>query len=149
MSTTIHGPGEASPEPTRTSVHGDEIEATDFEDAVVGYLEDQGLKVERDVAVPESGPLFDPEPYRIKTPVFDNLSSDKLAVAFGGMIELDATDEDDLALFDRLQLGKPFTFTAHAYVQAKQGSYKENADGEVSVAGKALLKIHSLTLQDS
>ncbi len=138
MSTTIHGPGDPTPQVEA------EPDIPTLQDDFDSVLETD--KIER--MTPAEEALFDPKPYKLRTPVFDNLSSDKLILSLGGPIELDPTNPDDIALFERFTLGRPVTLTVHGYTAVKQGSYREDAEGAVTVTGKAAVKLHSLTLQD-
>lgn len=147
MSTTIHEPGEATPE--TPVVHNTPVEtvdeiapATEKFDVVAAEVE----QAEYDgifSQVPDDQ-LFDPKPFTAKPPIFDNLAADKLTIGLAGSVELDAALQDDLDLFDALRLGKPLRLTVHGYVSGKNATYKENADGEVSVSGKAVLKVHTI-----
>lgn len=169
MTTTVHGPGDPTPqtdvEPeNKTGVsldatEGDEafftslsaVEEPEIEVASVTIVDADGA--ETDIAHllndEKNEPLFDPAPFKTATPVFDNLASDKLIISLGGPIELDPTDPEDIALFENFMLGRSVNLQVHGSVVGKAGTYKEDADGQVTVTGKAGVKIHSLTLQGS
>lgn len=135
MSTTIHGPGAATPE--TPLVHSQPVE--DVSDGAASEAVPQ--------AEPElEAPLFDAQPWTLTPPLFDDLAANLIRIGFSGTIDLDPTLEEDLALYERLSLGRPVSLTVHGYTSAKQGSYKEDAEGEVTVTGKAVVKVHSVDL---
>ena len=143
-STTVSGPG-STPIESLASNPPDENEPDIFAPEVEAVLDELVAEGLVEVVTEE---LFDAGSYRIETPTFDNLASDKLILSLGGPLELDATNPDDLALWENFMLGKSVSLLVHGSVVGKTGSYKENADGEVTVTGKAAVKIHSLTLQN-
>lgn len=144
MTTTVHGPGDRSPQADETQVTN-MIEADEAEHAARQEAGEWPYGEEPEAVVSEA--LFDPAPFKTSTPVFDNLASDKLVISLGGPIELDPTDPEDIALFENFMRGRSVNLQVHGSVVGKAGTYKEDADGAVTVTGKAAVKIHSLTLQ--
>lgn len=155
MSTAVHGPGDPGPQTPnpQAEVESDRLDAIIAGDAqehaareAAGewpYGEEPEATVSEPL-IPDEPVLFDRAPYRTPTPHFDDLASDKLLVLFGGGIEYDPTNPDHIEEFEALTLGRPVTITVAGYVQAKTGTYKETAEGAVTVTGKAQIKIDSI-----
>lgn len=80
-------------------------------------------------------------------PRIDGQGADELVIAFSGSVKFPADDADGIALFKDLRLGKWVDLHVSGHVAARQGSYKEKADGETVIAGKSTIRIDSLTLK--
>ncbi len=87
--------------------------------------------------------LFDNSAY-LAVPVIDKQPTDSLVIAFSGSVKYEASDPDGRALFAALALGKPVELRVAGFVAAKQGAYKENAEGESTVSGKATVKVDTV-----
>ncbi len=87
--------------------------------------------------------LFDPQAYDA-TPVLDGQATDELVIAFSGSVKFAAGDEDGRTLFESLRLGKLVDLNVGGFVSGKAGAYKENAEGESTVTGKATVKVTDL-----
>lgn len=156
MSTTIHGPGEAA-----TATDGEEAEL----DVQAGGRngdgpDDGGRKVQvDDNPDPEKpGEMFAGSAFELDKVYIDDQAADGLVIAFGGSVKLADSDnpatEEDVAFFNDLALGKSVELSLwvpgrdpiriSGRIAAKSGAYKENAEGESTVTGKATVKVNSL-----
>ena len=83
--------------------------------------------------------------------MLDGQATTELQVTFAGGVKFEATDENAQKLFASLRLGRWVELRVAGFVSSKQGGYKENAEGESTVTGKAAVKItdmHVLAPED-
>jgi hypothetical protein len=70
-------------------------------------------------------------------------------LAFGGSIELDRTDQDDLDLLERFKLGEDVALAVTAKVAGKGfGHALKGEDEEKVVTHRIALKVHSLDVPE-
>jgi hypothetical protein len=89
--------------------------------------------------------LFDPHAYDT-TPVLDGQATDTIQITLGGGVKLAASEDEAWKLFKALRLGRWVDLRVSGFVAAKQGSYKENKDGESQVVGKVTVKAVDVSL---
>ena len=84
--------------------------------------------------------------YQLEIPGMDGYRADKLTVSFGGGVELQVTDVDDLNFLKTLELGKNVSLTIEAVVVRKAHTLtpgNETTDAQLGYG--VALKVHSLT----
>lgn len=88
--------------------------------------------------------IFDPAPYDLPIPSLDGQKADKVILSFGGSMELDRTNEDDLQLIDSLLLGRDVRLSIIASVAGKGFTCSVKEDGD-STGYRVQLRVHTLT----
>lgn len=95
----------------------------------------------------DTGHLLDEETLdrlTLPIPTADGHKADKLVLAFGGSIELDRTDEDDLELINSLELGGELEFVVEGAIGGKVWSQPARAeDGTTTTTYRVGIRINS------
>jgi hypothetical protein len=103
-------------------------------------------------ADPEGKALFDRSQYEkegLQIPKVDGQSVDRIAVAVTGEIMLDRSDEADVALYNRLALGKEVELRVAGKVQGTGAKGATNRDGDLDViVGKKTIKVGTVWVLD-
>ena len=145
MSTVIEGPGSAT-------------SGTDFPANNNGTA--TPAQIETNPEPEKDGELFAVSQFENDKILIDDLAADGLVIGFGGTVKLGNHEgtitEDDVELFEALRLGKTVVLSLGlpgrkdvalvGRVTAKNGTFKEDAEGVTTVTGKATVKIDSLDL---
>ena len=76
-------------------------------------------------------------------PGMDGHYAQRIGLSFGGSLELDPMNEDDLALIDGLKLGQEVTLRIAATVAGKGFGYVASDLGD-KVAYRVTVRVHSL-----
>lgn len=172
MSTTIVGPGETETATPGLDVeaggrNGDGPDNPDGgrKGTTADFLDPDG-EVIATVQLPDNpdpereGEMFGGSHFENAKVYVDDQAADGLVIGFGGSISLAGIEgipeEQDVEFFNDLGLGKSVELTLtipggrsvklFGRVAGKAGSWKENAEGETTVTGKATVKVTSLQL---
>jgi hypothetical protein len=126
-----------------------EIEAEPSKD---DETEDEPDEPEKTPIDPEGKTLFDRSQYEkegLQIPKVDGQSVDRIAVAVTGEIMLDRSDEADVALYNRLALGKEVELRVAGKVQGTGAKGATNRDGDLDViVGKKTIKVGTVWVLD-
>lgn len=85
--------------------------------------------------------LLDASVYDLPIPVVDGLKADKLRVVVNGGVELDRTNETDLAWFDEFRLGREMELRVRVVCTGKPQGYTPSEDGPGVTTLQATLKV--------
>jgi hypothetical protein len=89
--------------------------------------------------------IFDASAYQLPIPDLDGHKADRLALTFGGGVDLDRTSEDDLEFINGLELGRTVTLKVECIVTKKGFSYSAGKeDGPDSTGYGVGLKVVGL-----
>jgi hypothetical protein len=109
---------------------------------------DEEGKPEETKPDPEGAALFDRSQYEregMQIPKVDGQSIDRIAVAVTGEIMLDRSNEADVALYNRLALGREVELRVAGKVQATGAKGATNRDGDLDVVvGKKTVKVDTV-----
>jgi hypothetical protein len=84
--------------------------------------------------------------YVLSIPELDGHKADKMAIQFGGGLELDRTSTEDLDFVNNLTLGQEVTITVTAVVTRKGFSFAPGKEAYESSTGYGVtLKVESIT----
>jgi hypothetical protein len=129
---------------------GADEEIPGADDDETGDTEEEGA--ETPPADPEGKALFDRSQYDkegFQIPKVDGQSVDRIAVAVTGEIMLDRSDEADVALYNRLALGKEVELRVAGKVQGTGAKGATNRDGDLDViVGKKTIKVGTVWVLD-
>jgi len=87
---------------------------------------------------------FDSTPYRLDIPEVDGVDAEKIIIAFAGSVELDISNEGDLALFNGLRLGREIDMRVAGVVADKPSPLKVAKDGSQTMIRKAKISVHTV-----
>jgi hypothetical protein len=88
---------------------------------------------------------FTPTDYQLEIPGMDGYRADKLTVSFGGGVELQVTEVDDLDFLKTLTLGRTVSLKVEAVVVRKGFTLTLGSEEKADQAGYGVgLKVHSL-----
>ncbi len=100
----------------------------------------------------EKGELFDRSQYEREDLAIPKISGnpiDKIRVKFGGSILLDRSDPADVALYNKLTLGKDVELRVAGKVAHEGGGYTTNRDGDLdAVVGEKSVKVDTVWVLD-
>jgi hypothetical protein len=96
------------------------------------------------VPVVDDDAIFDASSYDLPIPKLDGHKADRLTLSFGGSIELDWRDEENLELIERLHLGEDVGLHVTTTVAGKGFSHTAKAEDGESVGYQIRLRVHSL-----
>ncbi len=98
------------------------------------------------------GALFDRSQYEREGLAIKNVDGnaiDRIGLKFGGTITLDRSNEDDVALYNRLRLGQDVTLRVEARCAGTGAKEKADADGHLElVLGEKALRVHTVYVWD-
>lgn len=93
-----------------------------------------------------AAPAFDPSAYETDVPKVDGIYADKIIIGFTGSVELDIGNEDDLATFNALTLGRDVIFRIGGVVADRTSPLKEDKEGSQSMVRKAKIAVQTVYL---
>jgi hypothetical protein len=100
----------------------------------------------------EKGELFDRAIYEradLAIHKVDDQQIDKIRVKFGGSILLDRSDPADVALYNKLTLGKPVELRVAGTVAHSGTGYTTNRDGDLdAIVGERSVKVETVWVSD-
>ena len=97
-------------------------------------------------SVPNKRPeLFDASEFAVG-PTIDGQDINEIAFSVSGGVKFPGDYADAQDAFEAARLGKPVDLRIQAYVGAKQGSCKEDKEGNLIVSGKVTYKVISIEL---
>jgi hypothetical protein len=109
-----------------------------------------GEAEEEEAADPNGKALFDKSAYDredLQIPKVDGQSIDKIRVDFQGSIMLDRSSPADVALYNRLVLGKAAELRVSGKVSGTGAGWTTNRDGDLdAIVGKRTIKIDTVWL---
>ena len=89
--------------------------------------------------------LFDASEFAVG-PTIDGQHINEIAFSVSGGVKFPGDYADAQDAFEAARLGKPVDLRIQAYVGAKQGSCKEDKEGNIVVSGKVTYKVISIEL---
>ena len=89
--------------------------------------------------------LFDASEFAV-SPTIDRQAINEIAFSVSGGVKFPGDYADAQDAFEAARLGKPVDLRIQAYVGAKQGSCKEDKEGNLVVGGKVTYKVISIEL---
>lgn len=109
---------------------------------------DEGTRDDTPPPDPEGNGLFDRSQYEredLAIPKVDNQPIDKIAVKFAGRVMLDRSDPADVALFNKLVLGKEVELRCSGKVSRVGTGWATNREGDLdAVVGERQLHVDSV-----